>query len=242
MLPAHRVLHPSPHPPRHAVTLEGLTVIGLLGGVASGKSLVARQLADLGAVVLDADSAGHRALLRDDVRKQLWDRYGQGVFRQDGNVDRAAVARIVFATDEAGRGTEAARRELSWLESVTHPWIEEDLRQQAIAARVQGVQVLVLDAAVMQKAGWDRYCDHLVFIDVPRSMRLDRSRKRGWSEAQFLAREAAQESIEEKRRRCQFTIDNSASVADTLVQVRRLWTSWFPDTSAGRSGAPASHQ
>jgi len=75
----------------------------------------------------------------------------------------------------------------------------------------------------MLKARWDRLCDTLWFIDVPRDVRLERAKARGWDKAQFAAREAAQESVEEKRRLCDVVIDNSGAPQQTMRQLRRHW-------------------
>jgi dephospho-CoA kinase len=192
-------------------------VIGLLGGVASGKSLVAGQLAAQGAVVLDADRVGHEVLKEAQVKQALVNRWGQRMLNPEGEIDRSAVGRIVFAAPPQGEA------ELKYLESVVHPRIGRRLREQIVQAEAAGAPAIVLDAAVMLKAGWDRECDVIWFVDVPREVRAARARQRGWDEKQFAAREAAQESVEEKRRRSQAVIDNSGTPASTAEQAQELW-------------------
>jgi dephospho-CoA kinase len=192
-------------------------VIGLLGGVASGKSLVAAQLEKLGAMLLDADRVGHDVLREAEVKVALRQRWGERVFGADGEVVRPAVGRIVFADSPDGP------RELQFLEQVTHPRIAERLQRQIAEAAAAGAPAVALDAAVMLKGGWDRLCDTVWFVDAPRAARIERAGQRGWSEAQFAAREAAQESLEEKRRRANAVIDNSGSPDGTARQVRALW-------------------
>ena len=194
-------------------------VIGLLGGVASGKSLVARQLAELGAGVLDADQAGHEVLTEPEVESAAGDRWGPGIFGPDGRIDRARLARIVFADGPQ------ARQEREYLEQLTHPRIGRSLAQQADRLRASGAAAAVLDAPLLLEAGWDRLCEKLIFVDAPRDIRLDRARKRGWSEEDFDAREAAQESLEVKRRRADVVVDNSRSPTSTRAQVERFWRS-----------------
>ena len=82
-----------------------------------------------------------------------------------------------------------------------------------------------LDAPLLLEAGWDRLCDTLVFVDAPRGLRLARARKRGWSEADFARREAAQQSLEAKRGRADLVVDNSGPLDATRAQVERLWHS-----------------
>jgi dephospho-CoA kinase len=192
--------------------------IGILGGVASGKSKVAELFARLGAEVLDADAAGHEVLKLDEVKRAIRDRWGDAVFNSDGEVDRPAVARIVFGN------TPQAAGELAWLEKITHPRISERLREQIAEMKQRGdARAAVLDAPVMLKAGWDALCDVIVFVDAPRDVRRSRARNRGWTDAEFAAREAAQESLEAKRKRADEIIDNSGPLMATQSQVARIW-------------------
>ena len=197
-----------------------MQVIGILGGVASGKSLVARQLEKLGAVVLDADALGHEVLRRPEVTVAIRDRWGERVIAEGGQIDRSAVARIVFADSAEGR------RELEFLEELTHPKIGELLRRRLDELAMAGqAPAAVLDAPVMLKAGWDGHCDRIVFVDAPREVRLARARGRGWNEEVFSAREAAQESLDAKRERADVVIDNSSSTELTQAQIEHLWQS-----------------
>ena len=181
-----------------------MKLIGLLGGVASGKSTVADLFRQRGAAVLDADAAGHEVLKLPAVRAAIGGRWGQAVIRPDGEIDRHSLAQIVFAPPPDGP------RQLAELERITHPEIRKRLLTQANELARNGTKMAVLDAPVMLKAGWDKMCDALVFVDCPRDQRLARATKRGWSEAEFNRREAAQESCDQKRRLANFVLDNSA--------------------------------
>ncbi len=195
-----------------------MRVIGLVGGVASGKSLIARQLVELGAGWLDADRAGHEVLELEDVKQAIRQRFGEEVVGPDGQLSRPAIGRRVFG----GEGSADARR---FLEQVTHPRIGELLGRQAAALEAAGKQVLVLDAPLLMEAGWDRFCDKTVFVEAPREVRLHRVLGRGWSDAEFTAREAAQQSLDVKRNRADVVIDNSGSPEATSEQVKRFWHS-----------------
>ncbi|OHB80089.1 MAG: dephospho-CoA kinase [Planctomycetes bacterium RBG_16_64_10] len=197
-------------------------VVGVVGGIASGKTLVAAELARLGASVWDADGAGHAVLRQEDVRHAVVARWGSAVLGRDGQIDRQAVARIVFAPPPSGP------TELEFLEQWTHPRIELLLRRQLARLARRGVQVAVLDAAVMIEAGWDRLCGKIVFVDTPRATRLARCRQRGWTEQEFARREAAQEILEMKRARADLMIDNSGSVESTRCQIERFWRAVVP--------------
>jgi dephospho-CoA kinase len=196
-----------------------MRVIGLVGGVASGKSLVARQFAELGAGVLDGDRAGHEVLRQPEVEETARRRWGPEIFTAEGRIDRKALARIVFAP------TPDARHELSFLEQLTHPHIGDLLRCQAAEMAAHGVPLAILDAPVLFKAGWHQFCDKIVFVEAPEEIRRARARERGWSDADFAAREAAQESLNVKQERADTTVDNSGSPEATQAQVERLWHS-----------------
>ncbi|QDU94784.1 dephospho-CoA kinase [Lignipirellula cremea] len=194
-------------------------VIGVLGGIASGKSYVSQRFAEQGAVVLDADRAGHQTLAEPTIQNILRRRWGDRVFNDDGTVDRKAVAAIVFAPQGAD--------ELTFLEQTTHPRIGERLQQQidqlADQANGEAPAALVLDAPVMLKAGWDRLCDYLVFVDAPPNVRLARALQRGWTAEEFSRRELTQESTGTKRERADYVIDNGGSEQHTQQQVIDFW-------------------
>lgn len=193
-----------------------MRLVGIVGGVASGKSTVANCLKEQGAVVLDADAAGHETLRLPNVIAALRQRWGDGILDAAGQINRSAVAKIVFAAS----GIEEKR----FLESVTHPHIHDLLKRRLTELKhVGGAHAAILDAALLFEAGWDNLCDFVLFVETPRAQRLERARTRGWSEADFVAREAAQMSLDEKRRRCGFVIDNSGHPDQTRQQVREFW-------------------
>lgn len=196
-----------------------MNVIGIAGGIASGKSSVADELKKLGVETLDADRVAHEVLREVDVKEKLNERWGQEIFDNDGEIDRNAVAKIVFGPPPEGP------QELAYLEQIVHPRIGQRLREQLDERRKSDAKAVVLDAAVMFKAGWDKFCDKIVFVDSPRALRLDRARQRGWSDASFAAREEAQESLEEKLKHAHVVIDNSGSLEETQKQLREFWYS-----------------
>lgn len=196
-----------------------MKTLGILGGIASGKSLVAKKLQDLGAVVLDADRTGHEVLRLPQVKEAARSRWGASIFGEDGEIERKALAAVVFARTDVGRG------ELEYLEKLTHPEIGRRLEGQLNLLRQQSVQLAVLDAPVMLKADWDRFCDQIWFIDAPHDVRLRRAQARGWTEGEFRDRELAQEPIELKRSLADLVLDNSGDIEYTNRQIERLWHS-----------------
>jgi dephospho-CoA kinase len=199
-----------------------MRIIGITGGVASGKTAVAQAFAALGAGVLDADRAGHEALRLPHVEAAARRRWGDAIFGPDGRIDRARLARVVFAA-----GPEA-ERERKYLEQLTHPEIGRLLTRQAEAFEAAGAKVAVADAALLFEAGWNKMCERNVFIESPREVRLARALARGWTAADFAAREGVQESLDRKRALADVIIDNSSSPERTQAQVEQFWASLIP--------------
>lgn len=192
-----------------------MITIGLIGGVASGKSAVARVLADRGAVILDADRVGHEVLREPRVIEQLVARWGSSILNEQGEINRSAVAKIVFAP-----GNDPERQ---FLNSVSHPRIAVRLAMQQEELRKTDCPAAVLDAALLLEAGWDHLCNEIIFVDVPRELRLHRARSRGWDDAELAKREATQLPLEEKKRRATIVIDNSGTLDSLQSQIVQLW-------------------
>ncbi len=196
-------------------------VIGLVGGIASGKSFVARTLSQWGASVFDADVAGHQALKNESVKRAIRQRWGDEVFDEKQEVDRKSLAQFVFAPGQQGKA------DLIFLEELTHPVISQLMHQALEDSGKANSQVFVLDAPVMLKAGWNEECDDILFVDAPREVRLRRASERGWSESQFSARESAQELLDEKRRIATVFIENSGNEDQTRQQLSEYWHDRF---------------
>ena len=190
------------------------TIIGLIGGLGSGKSRVAAELEKYGARVINADALGHEALRQQDIREQLAKRWGKEVLDDHGEIIRAKVARIVFA--------DAAERQ--FLERLVHPYIGRRLREEIDVAREP---LVVLDAAIMLETGWNNVCDRLVYVHAPRALRLKRlAEQRGWSAKEVAAREQAQLSLSDKANRADGAVDNSGSPEHLARQVALLLGRW----------------
>ncbi len=204
----------------------GIPVIGVVGGIASGKSAVAQQLAALGGTVIDGDRLGHEVLTLPQVREAIRHVWGDAVFAGNGQVDRRALARRVFgpSTEPAGERRSEGPSALAQLEAITHPEIEKLLEQRIRAVReAQAVPAIVVDAAVLLKAGWDRHCDQILFVDAPRPTRLLRALERGWTETEFEAREQAQWPVEMKRQRATHVVNGDRPLAEVAEYLRQWW-------------------
>jgi dephospho-CoA kinase len=204
-------------------------VIGVTGAIAGGKSVVSQQLEQCGAWMLNADHIGHRVLELPEVRAAVQKRWGDRVFSVGGEdnarrVNRAAVAEIVFAPSPAGP------RELEFLETLTHPRISQRIREQLERWRDDPrVPAVVIDAPVLYKAGWDDYCDQIVFVDAPYPVRVARAGRRGWTPEQLHARQERQPSLAYQRARADVVIDNGGSWESMVEQVRAFWDRLFAD-------------
>lgn len=194
-----------------------LPVVGVVGGIGSGKSAVCQYLASSGRyVVISGDDLGHQALTDSSVQEQIRSRFGDSVFEASGSIDRTALGRLVFGSE--GRERQAR----SDLEKIVHPRIREGIVREIRAAREiekvrPGMQyeAVLLDAAVLFEAGWDELCDAVVFVEVPEAIRLERvSRTRGWNAEELEKREASQLSLAEKKKRADSIVDNSGSITE----------------------------
>lgn len=194
-------------------------VVGLSGGIGSGKSYVADMLKDFGAMVFDADRAGHDVLCDGEVKELLRQRWGNQIFGSNGEVDRQVVAGIVFSGDEH------AVIELRFLQSISHPLIKQALDKfiERFQAADDSISIVV-DAALLFEAEWYRCCDQVIFVDCNESIRWQRCRKRGWSDEEILHRQASQLELQEKRRRSDLILDNSGTRDNTQKQLQEIWT------------------
>lgn len=204
-----------------------MITIGLIGGIASGKSAVARDFQELGAFVIDADQVGHAVLDLPHVTEQLVARWGTGILGENGEMNRSAIASIVFPpAKDLDDDSSDYQAELEFLESVTHPEIRAKIQERMEQVRQTGrFEVIVLDAAVMLKTGWDTLCDQLVYVDAPRELREKRAILRGMEASQFASREEAQIPVNEKKKRADVVIDNSGPPQKTFRQVQEVWQS-----------------
>ena len=195
-----------------------MVVIGIIGGIACGKSFVAEQLRSLGAEVINVDRIGHEVLQESDVRAALVQRWGDEILDADGQISRSAVGQRVFPGNSHESGN------LEFLEDLVHPKIGERIRRRIEAfARDQPGKSVVVDAALLIEANWAGFCDKLVFLEVPREQRLTRAKQRGWSESEFSSREAAQGDLDMKRKQADWVMDNSGSAEHTFAEVQQFW-------------------
>jgi dephospho-CoA kinase len=187
-------------------------VIGLMGGIGSGKSAVAQALKDLGCVVADAD-ANAKAVLQDtQVREQLVAWWGAEILNADGSIDRKAISDIVFKD-------ERARKQL---EEVVHPRVRK-MQETQFAAAKEGTRALVIDAPLLLEAGLDSLCNVLIFVDSPQKTRLQRvMQTRGWDSDELQRREETQIPLDKKRKKADYVLINEGALDAVRSQVKQI--------------------
>ncbi len=195
-----------------------MLTIGLIGGVASGKSAVAAALAKRSAVVFDADKIGHAVLQRPAVRDELVDLWGTEILDGAGGLSRPAIAKLVFGDSPA---TKANRKQL---EELLHPLIREQIEVEIRQLPDADVPAVVIDAPLLIESGWNEVCQAVLFVDAPREQRLARAMEhRGWSPEEFARREASQMPIEQKRAWSTHIVRNAGTLTELDAEVARFW-------------------
>lgn len=193
-----------------------MIVIGIVGGIASGKSFVSNVFEQKGALRVDADRIGHQVLMEKETKKLIKDTWGDCVFDDAGNIDRQKLAEIVFRPDS---------NQLVQLEQITHPKINARLRKILDESR-EKYPAAILDAPVLLKAGWNKFCQRILYVDCPKDIRLQRARLRGWTEEMFNSREASQVDLERKKSISTETIRGTDSLEEIERQVNDFWDQW----------------
>jgi len=187
--------------------MHRIPVIGVAGGIGSGKSAFARALGKLGARVFDADVSARRAMDDPDVRATLTSWWGPDVSGADGKVDRARIASIVFEDASARRR----------LEDLIHPVVRADAAAFIEEARRTGARAVVLDVPLLFESGMDAMCTLVVFVEASPEVRAARvAATRGWAARELTRREAAQWPIDEKRRRSGVVVMNDGTSESDL--------------------------
>ena len=192
-----------------------MVVVGLAGGIGSGKSEVARILGELGAAVVEADKIGHAVYLPNtDGWREVVAAFGEDVLSPSGEVDRRALGGKVFGNPEA----------MDKLNAITHPRIRLGLKDGIEEAGRKGYQVVVLDAAILIEAGWTDLCDQVWVATSPEDQVVQRIQARNnLTEEQVRARMASQMSTEERVKHAHVVIDNNGNLDDLSRKVSAAW-------------------
>jgi dephospho-CoA kinase len=191
-------------------------VVGLTGGIGSGKSTVAAILAERGALVIDADRVGHDCYRPgSDGFRQIVEAFGPRVVAADGTIDRKALGAVVFADPVA----------LARLNAIVHPLIGAEVAARVAAARAGDPRTpIVIEAAILLEAGWRRLIDRLWVVSVRPETAIARvMAARGLARAEVERRIAAQTSDAERRRQADLVIENDGTPAELRARVEGAW-------------------
>jgi len=174
-------------------------VIGLLGGIGSGKSTVARMFGRLGCGVIDADALAHEALERPDVKCRILELLGPEALGRDGRIDRGRVAQAVFVDGP----------KLASLTAIVHPAVlAEAEAMMETYRRDSRIRAIVLDMPLLVEVGWHEKCDRLIFVRCDREKRLERAKNK----------DSAKKNDFEIRENLQISLDRKMQLADNIVE------------------------
>ena len=190
-----------------------MLLVGLTGGIGSGKSTVARMLAERGAVILSADAFAREAVAAGTPGfRRVVELFGPGVVGSDGALDRPAIAAIVFEDDERRAG----------LEAVIHPEVRRRIAE-GIAAEAGSGRVVVVDSPLLIETGAHRSFPVVVVVSASSATQIARLVARGMTEGDARARMAAQIPLKDKAEVADVLLDNDGTEAELEAQVDRLW-------------------
>jgi len=196
-------------------------VVGVIGGIASGKSEVSKLLEAKGASVFNADAAGHRLLTRPDIRQKIINVFGVGCLDENGVIDRKHLAKSFFS---------GPSDQLSQLESILHPVIRQQAVEAIEAFRKDGsMPMLILDVPLLIEAGWQSLCDKIIFVNTPIEIRFANASRRGWSNQELLVRESTQLPLDKKKGHATDIVQNVGSIQDLRDNLLELpWLARLP--------------
>lgn len=191
------------------------TVIGLTGGIASGKSVVSSMLAERGALIIDADKVGHEAYAPgNECYAAVVQAFGPEIVATDGTIDRKALGGKVFGNpDERKR-----------LEGIVWPWMKETMDERLKAIRKEGTPVVVLEAAVLIEADWIPITDEVWVVIVPPELARERVMQRNNMSAEDAdARINAQLTNDERKKHAKVVIENTGTLEELDAKVGAAW-------------------
>lgn len=193
-----------------------MKVVGVTGGIGSGKSTAARILGELGAYVIDADKVGHDIYRPgSEGWRRVVEAFGRDVVAPDGTIDRQRLGAIVFAD----------RSQLTRLNTLLHPLIGAEIRRLVEAKRVEGgPAAIVVEAAILVEASWQSLFDEVWVVTAEREAVIDRlATQRGLDRSAVQTRMDSQLGDEERCRHATVVIPNAGTVDDLRAQLERLW-------------------
>jgi dephospho-CoA kinase len=193
-----------------------MKVVGLTGGIGTGKSTVSSLLRQMGATVIDADEATRAVQARGtEGLRRLVEKFGPDILTASGDLDRPRLAAIAFEKPEARQR----------LNAIVHPLVRQWMAERQREAAERGDEIVVLDVPLLYETRGDAAFDTVLLVYAPEELQVRRLVElRGMTEHEARSRIAAQLPIEEKRRRAPHVIDNTGSLERLRDQVRQVWS------------------
>lgn len=194
-----------------------MKVIGLTGGIGSGKSTVSGYLKELGASVIDADIIGHRVLEDNQVKNELRASFGRRILDESGQVNRKKLGNLVFSPD---------KEPLLLLNRVTHPVILEHIKEKLDSYRHQEARLVIVEAPLLVEAGYTSLVDEIWVTTAPKEVIIKRLKdKSSLSYSQIMNRIRSQLPDEERNKYADIIIDTDVSLEELKEVVKNLWQS-----------------
>lgn len=192
-----------------------MIVIGLTGGIGSGKSTVAQHLKELGAVIVDADKVGHETYLPETPAwKDLIATWGTNLLLPNREIDRKKLGAIVFSDP----------KNLQTLNGIVHPRLRELLLKKIEENRALGTKVLVIEAAILIEASWQNVVDEVWVAHAPEDVVIKRIMARNnWGEEQIRARIRSQMTNDERAKHANVMLDTNCTLEEVRAKVKHLW-------------------
>lgn len=190
-------------------------LIGLTGGIASGKSTVSQMLKNLGGKIIDADKIAREVVMPNEPAWQdIIKKFGKEILLEDQNIDRIKLGNLVFSN-------QCAKKHLDF---IMHPRIEEKIKQKILQYRDDHDSILVLDIPLLYEAGWDTITNENWVVYVSPALQLERLMKRNkLTKQQAVDRINSQMLLEDKAKLADYMIDNNGSLEDTKNQIIKRW-------------------
>jgi dephospho-CoA kinase len=190
-------------------------IIGIMGGIGSGKSTVAAEFAKLGCKVIDADKIAHELLKNDAVKEKIVAFFGRDIVDSKANINRKRLGEIVFADDN----------KLTMLNGIIHPLVIERVEELIEQYKRQNqIKAVVLDMPLLVEIGWAGRCNELIFVDCKEKIRAERAKKMGFDENQLKIRENFQISLDNKASLADNTIENNSDFSAMVRQVADIFS------------------
>ncbi|WP_110956151.1 dephospho-CoA kinase [Anaerosinus massiliensis] len=190
-------------------------LIGLTGGIASGKSTVSQMLKNLGGKIIDADKIAREVVMPNEPAWQdIIKKFGKEILLEDQNLDRIKLGNLIFSNQDAKKH----------LDFIMHPRIEEKIKQKILQYRDDHDLILVLDIPLLYEAGWDTITNENWVVYVSPTLQLERLMKRNkLTKQQAIDRVNSQMLLEDKAKLADYIIDNNGSLEDTKNQIIKRW-------------------